>query len=131
LQTSLAWTDGTGGEPRADLLLAVVPLDGPLGAQPTDQALLAYAGKGQEGGATWLRARQAQVENQGCRISSVGGSRAGVCDGKAVRGEQSAWLRSYVVLGRAHALRAVLVDRTDDHHRATEAEAIVASLSEQ
>jgi hypothetical protein len=115
------------GQARTDLLLATLPLTG-LG---NEEALLATAERGHAGGAALLQGQLVHVESDRCRMAAIGGKRAALCIGRAVRAGHSAALRTYLLVGRAHALLALLLDRSSDGARAAEADAIVASLSER
>jgi hypothetical protein len=116
---------GTGSE----LLLAVLPLEGPLAGRPGDEVLLSVTGRGHAGAVALLRARHVPVQSEGCRIAVVEGRRAVLCSGTAVQADKLASLRTYLIVRRANALLAILVDRSGDAGRAAEADRIVASLS--
>jgi hypothetical protein len=128
--TSLVYRAGPASAPGSELLVAVLPLSGSLAGQPGDEALLSVTGRGHAGGLALLRARHLQVHAEGCRIAAVGGKRAGLCSGTATQANTSASLRTYLVVGRAHAFLALLVDRSGEGSGVAEADGIVASLSD-
>lgn len=119
---------GQAGEPRSELLVAVLPANG----GGSDQALLAETGRGHAGAVALLRARHTPVEAQGCRIATVGGRRAGVCAGRtpAAGGAGGASLRTYLIVGRGRELLALLIDRSGGPG-AGEADTLLASVTER